>query len=288
MTRHVALLAAVATSASLAGPSRLPAQAMRAFSVERPVGTERFLHVTLDFSGGTVVLVPAAPGQLYGLRLRYDGERSAPVQLYDPRTGILRLGVTPVGGIGLRVTTLPRHEQTARFEFSPDIPLSLDATLGASEATMDLGGMTLTELEVRSTATHAVVDFSRPTRGNCRSAQFSVGAAELEVRHLAQTGCESLRVDGGVGSVSLSFDGEWRRDLSLVVDLSMGGLSLKVPRGTGVRITGKRFLAPFESKGFVRSGDMWTTPGYDQASRKLTVELKASMVGIGVEWIEQQ
>lgn len=288
MTSRIPALVAAAGLFVLAAPVRSPAQTMRTFSVTRPVGGERLLHVRLDFSGGTVVLVPAATGQLYGLKLRYDGERSAPIQKYDTRTGILHIGVAPVGGLGVRVTTLAQHGQTARFEFSPDVPLALDATLGASDATIDLGGMMLSELAVRSTATHAVVDFSRPTRGTCKSATFSVGAAQLEARHLANTGCESLRVEGGVGTVSLAFDGEWRRDLALVVDLAMGGLELRVPRGTGVRITGKRFLAPLENKGLVRNGDTWTTPGFDRAAHKLNVELKASMVGISVEWMEQR
>jgi hypothetical protein len=263
-------------------------QSMRAFTVMRPVGTERFLHVTLDFDGGTVVFVPAPSGELYGAKLRYDADRSAPAHEYDPRTGILHLGVVPVGSMGVRVTSRAQLEQAARFDFSPDVPLTLYATLGASDATIDLGGMTLTQLDLRSTATHATVDFSQPTRGVCKSAAFTVAAAEVSVQHLAQAGCESLRVDGGVGSVTLRFDGTWRRDLDLVVDLSLGELTLQLPQGTGVRLTGERFLAPFDSKGFVRNGDTWTTPGFDRAPHKLTVALKASMVGIDVEWIEQQ
>ena len=265
--------------------SRCPGQAMRTFTVTRPVTVERFLHVTLDFGGGTVVLVPAAAGELYALRLRYDADRSAPVQQYDPRTGILHLGVASVGGTGVHVTSRAPLEQRARFEFSPDLPLALYATLGASDATIDLGGTMLTELEIRSTATEATVDFSRPTRGACRSATFTVGAAQLDVRHLAQAGCQALRVDGGVGAVSLTFDGTWRQDPGLMVDLAMGRLTLRLPRGTGVRLTGQRFLAPFDSRGFVRAGATWTTPGFENAPHKLTVELKASMVAIVVQWI---
>jgi hypothetical protein len=284
--RHIVLLGVVFGLHQLGDPSRCPGQVLRTFSVTRPVAAERFLHVTLAFGGGTVVLVPAPAGELYGLNLRYDADRSEPVQQYDSRTGALRLGVAPVGGTGVRVMSRGQLDQTARFELSPDVPLALDATISASNATIDLGGMTLTELEIRSIATRATVDFSRPTRGACKSATFTVGAAEIEVRHLAQAGCEVLRVDGGVGGVSLRFDGAWRRELSLVVDLAMGELKLQLPQGTGVRLTGERFLAPFDGTGFVRAGDIWTTPGYERAPHKLTVELKASMVSIAVEWIE--
>lgn len=286
--RRIVLLGICLGFQFLADPSPSSGQSMRTFSVTRPVGSERFLHVTLDFGSGTVILVPAPEGELYGLKLRYDADRSEPIQQYDARTGILHLGIEPVGAMGVRVTSGAQLEQTARFEFSPTVPLALYATIGSSDATFDLGGMTLTDLEIGTTATHATVDFSRPTLGNCKSATFTVGASQLDVQHLAQAGCQTLRVDGGIGGVSLRFDGTWRRDLSLIVDLAMGGLTLELPRGTGVRINGERFLAPFDSKGFVRTGNTWTTPGFDGAAHKLTVELKASMVAIDVEWIEQR
>ena len=91
--------------------------------------------------------------------------------------------------MGVRVTSRAQLEQVARFEFAADVPLALYATLGASDATIDLGGTLLTELEIRSGATHATVDFSRPTRGMCKSATFTVGASQLDVQHLAQAGC---------------------------------------------------------------------------------------------------
>lgn len=278
------LLAGMAAAIGVA--PRCPAQAMRSFSASRPVAAERFLHVTLDFSGGTLVLLPATNGQLYGMKLNYDADHSSPVQQYDPRTGILRLGVESTGSNGIRVTSRRQLEQTARVEFSPNVPLVLYANLGAGDASLDLGALTLTELNLHGTASRAAVDFSRPTLGVCKSATFTVGAAELDVRHLAAAGCAAIRVDGAVGSVSLAFDGAWRRDATLTVDLSMGGLTLNVPRGVAVRVAAERFLAPFEGKGFVHDGNTWTTPGFDQAQQKLRVELKAAMVGIQVRWIE--
>ena len=285
--RRFLLVAGVLALCRLGDPPRCLGQAMRTFSVSRPTGSERFLHVTLDFSGGSLILMPAAPGKLYGMRLRYDPDRYAPLQQYDPRTGILHLGVESVGGMGIRVTSGNQLEQNAQFEFAADVPLALHATLGASDATLDLGGTTLTELDIQGGATHATIDFSRPTRGSCKSATFTVGASQLEVQHLAQAGCAELRVDGGAGRTTLGFQGEWRRDATLIVDLALGGLELQIPRGVGVRIAGERFLAPFASKGFVKSGNLWVTPGYEQAAHKLDIQLKASMLRIMIDWTDK-
>jgi hypothetical protein len=283
MRQELMLLALVAGGGTVAAPAPCAAQA-RLFSVSRPIAAERFLHVTLDFGGGTLVLAPAATGALYAMQLRYDGEHAVPIQQYDPRTGILHIGVEPVSGSGVLVASRGDQPQTARIALSPTTPLALFANLGAGDATLDLGGLTLTELEVRSTATHAVLDFSAPTRGNCRSAVFAVAAAQVEVHHLAQAACDTIRVDGTVGAVTLAFDGTWRRDLALTVDMSMGGLTLQLPRGTGVRIAADRFLAPLKGEGLVRTGNTWSTPNFEQAAHKLRVEMKAAMVKTSVEW----
>lgn len=278
---------AAVVAAACGGASTAGAQVMRTLSVVRPVGTERLLHVTLDFRGGSLLLLPAASGQLYNMRLRYDPDQYAPVQQYDPRTGILHLGLESVGGMGLRVTSRSQLEQLARFELAADVPLALAATIDASDATIDLGGTMLTQLDIESGATHATVDFSRPTRGTCKSATFTVEASQLEVLHLAQAGCAEVRVEGGAGSTTLGFQGVWRRDVALTVDLALGGLILQIPRGTGVRIAGHRFLAPFDRQGLVRSGNAWQTPGFEQAAHKLQVDLKASITTINLQWTSQ-
>ena len=127
--RRFLLVAGVLALCRLGDPPRCLGQAMRTFSVSRPTGSERFLHVTLDFSGGSLILMPAAPGKLYGMRLRYDPDRYAPLQQYDPRTGILHLGVESVGGMGIRVTSGNQLEQNAQFEFAADVPLALPMSM---------------------------------------------------------------------------------------------------------------------------------------------------------------
>jgi len=283
MMRSDFALAVVASLGAAAGAARCDAQA-RTFTVSRPASAERFLHVTLDFGGGTLVVMPAASGQLYGMTLRYDGERSAPIQQYDPRTGILHIGLEPAAGSGIEVAARAATTQTARVELSADLPLSLFANVGAGDAALDLGGMMLAELEVRGTASRVTIDVSRPTRGDCRSATFMVAAAELTAQHLARAGCDTIRVGGGVGGVVLAFDGAWRRDAILVVDLSMGGLTLQLPRGTGLTITADRFLAPLDGQGLVRNGQTWVSPGFDQSAHKLRVDMKAAMVKTRIEW----
>ncbi|MES2306815.1 MAG: hypothetical protein V4558_15030 [Gemmatimonadota bacterium] len=269
----------------VATANTLSAQTMRSFNATRPAAGERMLRATLDFGAGRVVVQPGSSGSLYRAVLRYDAERAAPVQDYDARTGILHLGLEAVGGGGVRVTSRAQLDQTGRFEFSPDIPLSFTANLGAADATMDLGGTTLVDLAIWSGATRSSLTFSRPTKGECRKASFTVGASELDVRQLANAGCDEITVEGGVGRATLGFEGEWRRNSAVAVALSMGTLTLRVPRGVGLQITAGRFLTSLDVEGLIKRGNVWSTEGFSIAPRKLTIELKTSMAGVNVEWV---
>ena len=287
MTRPLSWPAGIALAGLLVVAPDAPAQTLRTFAASRPVSGQRMLRATVDFTGGRFAIGPGDGSALYRALIRYDTERFAPMQRFDGATGELHIGLESVGRAGVRVTSRTQLEQIGDFRFSPDVPLSLEANIGASEAVLELGGLTLVDLAVRTGATRSTVDFASPTRGKCRSAVFTLGAAQLEVLHAAQSGCAEFRISGGMGGATLDFTGTWRRNVSVVAELAMGSLTLRIPRGTGVQVRMDRFLAPFSAKGFVRSGDTWSTPEFGQAAHQLTVELTTAMAGVNVEWVDR-
>ena len=280
------LAQAAACAVLLASPAA--AQTMRNYAVGRPVAeaAQPPVRALLEFGAGRVLVRASTGTALYDAKLRYDAERFTPIHQYQPRTGTLRLGLESIGRAGIRVTSRNHLEQVARFEFAPNVPLSLEAALGSSDAVLDLGDLTLTELYVRSGATRGTVDFTAPTRGACRQALFAVGAAELMAMRLANAGCERVRVEGGMGRAVLDFSGTWRRNVQIEAALAMGSLTLRIPRDVGVEISAQRFLTRLNVKGRERDGNTWRTAGFAEASRKLTLELKASVSGMEIEWID--
>lgn len=282
MTRAVRV-----TVAAFLAAAPLPAQTMRSYTVGRPAANPpAVMRATLEFGAGRVVVRAGGHDALYDAQLRYDADRFTPFHRYEPRTGTLRLGLESVGRAGIRVTSRSQLEQVARFTLSPTVPLELETSLGASEALLDLGGLTLNRLAVRAGATRGTVDFSSPTRGTCREATLALGAGELMVMHLANAGCGTIRIEGGMGRAVLDLGGEWRRDARIEAELAMGTLVLRIPRGTGVEVTAQRFLSRFALDGLTREGEGWRTAGFLDAARKVTVDLKANVAGFEIEWID--
>jgi hypothetical protein len=68
--------------------------------------------------------------------------------------------------------------------------------------------------------------------------------------------------------------------------MAVGGITLRLPRKAGVRITMDKFLSSFEPSGLVRRGDAFVSTNYERAERRLELDLTTAIGGVDVEWME--
>ena len=61
-------------------------------------------------------------------------------------------------------------------------------------------------------------------------------------------------------------------------------MTLQAPRDLGLQVRLSGFLAGFEGEGFAKHGPTYTSAGYEEAARKLDLEVSAAVGGVRVEW----
>jgi hypothetical protein len=261
----------------------LEAQTLRDFAYSRPLGRERQLKAIIEFAAGKATVGTAERGRLYELDLRYDAEQFEPVGSYDAGSATVRLGVKgrERGGIRVGKKALP---QNAVIGLPAGLPLELEASLGAAEAELELGGLALTALKLESGASSTVVRFSEPNPGRCSGATLETGAGSLRAERLGNSGCTQWQVESGVGSVVLDLAGSWPADATIDLQLAVGGATIQAPRGLGLRIRMSGFLADFAGSGFGKDGKTYTSTGYESAERKVELEISSALGGVKVEW----
>lgn len=176
--------------------------------------------------------------------------------------------------------------QLATLALSPRVDLELALALGAVDADVELGGLRIDNLEVKTGASRAVVRFSQPNGMRCERAAISAGAAEVSVLGLGNSRCDEIEFEGGIGKVTLDFGGAWASSARVKIKMAVGELTLRLPRKVGVGITMDKFLSSFEPAGLVRQGNRFETPGYDGTRRRLDLDLTTAVGGVNVQWVD--
>lgn len=262
-----------------------PAQQMREMTAARQHWGEETLKVDVRYSAGRLIVEPAADGMLYRIGLRYDEARYTPLTEYDRDRGRLVFDLKSRDREGRRENRA-NNGARARVALAPDVPLRLDLQFGAGEAKLQLGGMALRELELATGASKTELGFDSPNRVVAERIGMEAGAAELTVRGLGNARAQRIDFQGGVGSTTLDFGGQWVSDARVSVEMGIGELVLKLPRDLGVRIDKDSFLTSFDANGMVKRGNSWYNAAWDRAEHRVTIDIDAAIGEIRVEWLD--
>lgn len=272
-----------------AAPADAAAQTYRTLSASRQRVNEEHLTVHVQFAAGTFQLLPDLQGALYRARVVYDEERFEPVSRFDRSANELHIGVS---GEGLRggVGRSGLREQRLELAIAPDVPLALDLELGAVEADLRLGGLSIREARMRMGASQTTVWFDAPNGVACERLEMEVGAAEFTLHGLGNARCEHVSLQGGAGDFTLDLGGSWDVDgiAAITIEVGVAAVKLRIPRNLGVELEVHRFLAAFERSGFTKRGSSYYSNGYDTATRKISLDISTAIGDIDVEWTERQ
>jgi len=254
----------------------------RTVTLSRQVEDEQNLEVNLRYGAGHFSVGPAEAGVLYHMRLEYDEDVFSPLAEYQD--GSLRIGTESLG----RRFRLGNDRGAGEMELllSRDVAMDLNMDFGAVKADIDLGGMRLTRLEMATGASQTFMDVSEPNRETMSRASLEIGAAEFTAMNLGNLNAEVIEIDAGVGSIDLGFSGDWQRSSRVSVDMGLGSLVLRFPRGLGVRLVMEdTFFTSLDSEGLVKRGDTYESLDYEDAEYQIDVDVDAAFGSIRVAWV---
>jgi len=84
----------------------------------------------------------------------------------------------------------------------------------------------------------------------------------------------------------LIFSGEWETPGQVEIKVGIGGVEIKLPRDLGVELkVRKSFLSGIDMKGFRKTGGSYVSENFDQATKKMQLDISAGIGGIEIDWI---
>jgi hypothetical protein len=273
-TRAAALTLGIASASQ--------AQTWRTLDVSRQLRDTSEHHIKVKYSAGKFSMRPTSEPVLFSMLLRYDEERTHPVHEYDADARSATLGVDG------QIVHWTRHVNDnevgeMRLDLSNAVPLDLELELGATQARVDAGGLSLNNLRIQTGAADASLDFSAPNRSRMRHLDVQLGAAGFKITNLGNANVSSIRVEGGVGSVDLDFGGALQQDVSVETNVALGKLALHLPPDVGIRVEVQRLLASFDHPGLYKRGGAYYSDNWDTAKFRMRVRAETVFGAIQID-----
>jgi hypothetical protein len=173
---------------------------------------------------------------------------------------------------------------------SPNVEWRLKGDIGAAKATLDLGGLSLSELQFDIGAADARIDFSAPNKTTLNYFKISAGACDLKMNDIGNTRFDRLDFDGGVGSFRLDFSGQFDYRAEAKIEVGLGSVHIIIPSEVGVRLeSSDNFLSSIKfSKRVLKKihedDDVYETDNFDTAKGQLILRLEVGMGSADIEF----
>ncbi|MEW6050744.1 MAG: toast rack family protein [Candidatus Zixiibacteriota bacterium] len=248
-------------------------------------GADR-LSMNCSFGAGELIINPGDIPDAARLNVAYDPRRVDYDVEYEVKgsTGYLRLD-----------SEWKRHRNVNTNDNRWDLvlprkyPLDAKFEIGACDAEIDLGGLSLTELKLEVGAASGTIDFSRPNPERLREMRIEAGASSLKLINLGNANFEYLKFSGGAGSFDMDFRGEYHGESEAKIEIGLGSADIILPRGLAVRVETEddNWFSSVDIDGGDLdkvSDDVWETPDFENAKDRLVMRLDVGMGSVDFRW----
>ena len=245
---------------------------------------EELLEVNLELNFGTLEIEAGSPLYTYELDLEYDEKSSEPRLEYrhDAKVGYLSFHL---GGEGRSITSISGTHLNVHL--NPNIPLRLDGRTGVGMSEIDLSGMKLDWLRFESGVGKTKLFMLEPNRSACQTVMIRSGLGALEIMGLGNFGFRNFEFQGGIGSATLDFSGDWTKMGQVEIEVGVGGIEILLPRSLGAEVQfPKSFLSYISADGFDnKSEDTYVSDNIDHVNKVLRIRIRAGIGRVGIGWI---
>ncbi|MEW5994473.1 MAG: toast rack family protein [Candidatus Zixiibacteriota bacterium] len=195
-------------------------------------GAQR-LEVELDFGAGELRIIPQEMADVAALDIWYD-ERSVKYDIEYAVKG--KTGILYVESTNRRHRDIDTDDNELELTLSTKYPVTLDIDVGACNADIDLGGLSLEELSIDIGAASGKIDFSKPNPVRLRQISVDAGAASLDMYSIGNANFEDFSFEGGAGSFDLDFRGKYTGESRIDIEVGLSSTDIMLPADVPVRV----------------------------------------------------
>jgi hypothetical protein len=150
-----------------------------------------------------------------------------------------------------------RNEWDLRL--NDETPLAMTVEGGAGRSHLELGGLTLTRLDING------------------------GAGEFNVDLSGSQALRRFTFNAGAGPATIDLTGDWGTDLDAVVNGGLGAITVRLPDEVGVMVTADTGLGAVHADGLTADGDVYTNDAYGASDVTLRLVVNGGVGPVRLE-----
>ncbi|HNT24684.1 MAG TPA: toast rack family protein [Anaerolineales bacterium] len=194
---------------------------------------ESVADLTLEFGAGNIKLASGAEDALVAGTAEYN------VEDFKPDVSINGDNITISQG-DLNVRGIPQFQDDLINNWDLQLgstPLFLRINAGAYTADYELGGLSLTGIDITDGAADVDLTFSEPNLSEMETLTYNTGASNISIEGLGNANLSELVFRSGAGSYTLDFSGEMQRDMTVSIESGISSITIIVPEGVAANLT---------------------------------------------------
>ena len=240
---------------------------------------EEELEVDISFGAGKLIIRPAQKGTLFKGVFKYNKwEPSVKYSVFDD-VGKLRINMPDMDkdkddeDTHIKISDWDDLKQnTWELTFSPEIPISFNIEMGASENDFDFGSMKVENLKIQTGASDMTLDFSEPNKVKMKNFTIEAGVSKIIGRNLMNANFREFTFDGGVGDYEFFLGGSLFYDARLDIDSGVSSTILTIDPKMAFRAEiDKSFLSSVRIDGTEKEDDLYFSHNYSKSRKILDI-----------------
>lgn len=247
-------LTSLACGISVPEPPTPSPEVTEDIKVEYPDADE--INLNLKFGAGKFTLNPGADILVNGTAT-YNYDELKPEVITDDGDVEVRVGD---GNLNI-LPNLDNIKNEWDLKLG-DQPMNLSIDSGAYEGTFELGGLSLTRLDISDGAANVELSFSEPNPVEMSTFTYNTGASDVKITGLGNANFSLFDFSAGAGDYTLDFSGELQRDASIKIETGLSNVIIIVPEGVDAVVTVQGGLSNVNATtGWGRSGNDYIQKG---------------------------
>ena len=227
----VLALASMACGFNFNGPRRSQPIPEVIEEIQIPYPDSEEVNLKLSFGAGEMILSPGT-SELVDGTATYNYEEFKPGFITDEGNIEINMGEEDFN----LFPAFDEIENTWDFELG-DQPVNLEIDSGAYKGTFELGGLSLTNLDISDGAADVKVSFSELNQVEMTEFRYSTGASNVRLEGLANANFSVLDFSSGAGDYTLDFSGELQRDATATISSGLSNVIVVIPEGVHAIVT---------------------------------------------------